>query len=406
LSQRIIFVNRYFHPDESATSQILSDLAFHLAGQGREVHVVASGQLYGQASARMAREETTAGVRIHRISTTRFGRTKLVGRMLDYISFYVSSFFKVASLAGRGDVVVAKTDPPLLSIPVGVAARLRGATVVNWLQDIFPEAAAVLGVPLVSGFFVRALARWRDVSLRRAAHNVVICEKMAERLTTRGLDSRQVTIVHNWSDDAQISPVRPSDNPLRGEWGLSDCFVVGYSGNLGRAHEWETLIQAAQGLRAARRLKFLFIGGGHRMAALHERIARIGLGDMFLFKPYQERRLLTYSLCVPDAHWVSLRPELEGLILPSKLYGAMAAGRPVIAISATDGDVAHIVRQANCGFVIQPGDAPGLERAISAMMNDRGLTERLGAAARRSLETRYRKTQSLAQWEMLLSRIS
>ena len=138
---RLIFVNRYGPPDHSATSQILGDLASHLAARGNDVYIVTSNQLYGEPGAQLAREEIIAGVKIKRVSGTRYGRSGLAGRALDYLSFYANSRALLAEIARSGDVIVAETDPPLLSVALaGVAAR-RGAKLVNWLQDIFPEIA-------------------------------------------------------------------------------------------------------------------------------------------------------------------------------------------------------------------------------------------------------------------------
>src|SRR4029077_12127844 len=177
--KRIIFLNRYFPPDHSATGQILGDLSFHLAGRGREVHVVTSRQLYDQPRARLPASETIEGVQIHRVATTRFGRTRLLGRGLDYLSFAAAIRRSVLAIGAPGDVVVAMTDPPLLGVVARQAARQRGLHLVNWLQDLYPEVAARLGVRLAGGALGAGLVRLRDTVLREAAANAVVGEGMA-----------------------------------------------------------------------------------------------------------------------------------------------------------------------------------------------------------------------------------
>ena len=173
---KLIFVNRYFHPDISATSQMLSGLAFHLAGKGAEVHVITSRQRYDDPAAALSSSELVRGVQVHRVPTSRFGRGNLLGRVLDYASFYLSASLKLASLATRGDIVIAKTDPPLISVPAMLVARLRGAQLVNWLQDLFPEVAERAGLRLGG---IAGLARAaRNLSLRKAAANVVLGERV------------------------------------------------------------------------------------------------------------------------------------------------------------------------------------------------------------------------------------
>src|SRR5512140_1118252 len=156
---RIIFLNRYFYPDHSATSQMLSDLAFFLAGAGHEVCVVTSRQRYDDAGAVLPARERIDGVEVHRVRTTRFGRDNLVGRAADYATFYLAAGWRLWRIARVGDVVVAKTDPPLISVVASVVARWRRAPLVNWVQDVFPEVAEALGVRALKGPQA-ALLRW------------------------------------------------------------------------------------------------------------------------------------------------------------------------------------------------------------------------------------------------------
>src|ERR1700761_4031311 len=261
--RRLIFVNRFFFPDHSATSQILSDLAFHLAEKEREVAVVTSAQIYDAPRTSLPEFETVNGVKVHRVPSSRFGRGSLVGRSLDYLTFYRSARRRLLGLAPSGDLIVAKTDPPLLSLPVMAAARRRGAGLINWLQDLYPEIAIALDVPLVrSPVLTRQLARWRDRSLHAAEANIVVGELMAEKLAALGVAPARIHIIPNWCNDVELRPVAHSENPLRQAWGLQDKFVFGYSGNLGRAHQFETVLAAAASLRDDSRFVFLMIGGG------------------------------------------------------------------------------------------------------------------------------------------------
>jgi len=309
-SSKIVFVNRFFFPDQSATSQILTDLAFYLAGSGHDVHVVTSRQRYEEPGASLPPAEVANGVKIHRIWTSRFGRDKLLGRTVDYLSFYLSASWRLLRLAERDDTLVAKTDPPLISIVAAVVARLRGARLVNWVQDVFPETAMALGVTGMRGRFGRALQHMRDASLRQAVMNIALGARMAEYLIGRGGLHDRVKVIHNWVDDDAIVPIPPERNRLRRLWGLADKFVVGYSGNMGRAHEFETILEAAAQLSSETDIVFLFIGGGNQKAYLENETIKRELTQV-LFKPYQDRETLPESLGVADAHLISLRPTLR-----------------------------------------------------------------------------------------------
>jgi len=356
---RVYFVNRYFYPDESATSQLLSDLAFWLARDGHDVHVVCSRQLYGSAEARLPAKEAIRGVTVHRVWTTRFGRRHLLGRALDYGSYYLTCAVTLLRLLRRRDLVVAKTDPPLISIVAWAAARARHAALINWLQDVFPEIASRLAANPLPDALNRPLQRLRDGSLRAAACNVVLGERMRGYLSARSAAAAaKFTVIENWADDDGPPPKPSAQSALRARLDLGAKFIVGYSGNLGRAHEFQTVLGAAQALQTDDSIAFLFIGGGVKMDELEALVAQRDLKN-FHFLPYQPRDTLADSLAASDVHLVSLLPALEGLIVPSKFYGILAAGRPVVFVGDPDGELARIIREAGCGHVVAAGDSPG-----------------------------------------------
>lgn len=401
----IIFVNRYFFPDHSATSQILSDLAFHLADTGQSVHVVTSRQRYDDPDADLPGSETIAGANVHRVATTRFGRSALLGRGFDYASFYGALWRAVARIARPGDILVAKTDPPLLCVPAMQLARHRHLHLINWVKDLYPEIAIRLGVPFVNGPVARSLTRLRNAALQAARMNVVMGTRMAGLLAAHGVAKDRIHLIPDWCDDEDIRPIAHGDNPLRREWGLVDRFVVGYSGNLGKGHEFETIVAAAERLREDDRVLFLFIGGGHRFEALVRRVGERGLSHRFRFEPYQPRSALRNSLGAADVHLISLMPALEGLILPCKFYGIAAAGRPMLPIAAAEGDIARLVERHGCGFVVAPGDGAGLAQALRHLAGDPGVAAAMGVRARRMLDAHFTRAQAFASWRGLLAEI-
>jgi colanic acid biosynthesis glycosyl transferase WcaI len=402
-STRLIFLNRFFYPDQSATSQILSDLAFYLAASGADVHVITSRQLYRSPRASLPREELVNQVQVHRVATTRFGRTGLMGRGIDYASYYGSMWSRARSLVDRSDVLIAKTDPPLTSVIAFLVAREKNARLVNWLQDMYPEAAAELGVPMMQGPVGRGLRSLRDLSLRRAAENVVVSDEMGQRVRQRGICSERVHVIPNWAKDEEICPVGREQNPLRAEWGLQRKFVIGYSGNLGRAHEFETVLSAADQLRDRSDIVFVFIGGGYQFELLARAVAERNLQQTFRFFPYQRPELLKYSLNVPDVHLISLKPELEGLIMPSKFYGIAAVGRPIISISSSEGEIARLVRRHDCGLVIEPGTGRALAQALIILTESPARVAKMGQQARAMLDDHFARRHALGHWQQLLA---
>ncbi len=403
---RLIFVNRYFFPDHSATSQVLSDLAFHLVASGRDVHVVTGMQIYDDPKASLPDRETINGVNVHRVSSTQFGRGALAGRAVDYLSFYRSVRAGLTTIARAGDFVIAKTDPPLTSVVALSAVRRTGTHLINWLQDIYPETAIELGIPMMRGPLGMTLRALRDRTLRAAVATVVVGELMGRKTRELGAAPERIHVIPNWCNDEEIAPIAPADNSLRREWGLADKFVFGYSGNLGRAHEFETVLAAAERLCDDPRFVFLMIGGGKRFDELRKIAEERRLGGVFRFLPYQDRALLPYSLGTADAHWLSLNPKLEGLIVPSKFYGIAAAAKPVVVIGDKNGELGQLVQHYRCGYVITPGDADALAGALATMARRPDLTADMGMRARQMLDARFTRRQSLEHWRALLDRLA
>ncbi len=398
---RLFFFNRFVHPDHSATSQLLSDLAFHLAGQGRNVTLVGCPQRYDDAAAVSPPREVIDGVEVLRVGGTRFGRNSLPGRALDYLSYLLGAMRLLLVQVKPGDTVVLMTDPPLLGAVLGPLANWRGARSVHWLQDLFPEVAEVL----LGGIWRRPIGPmlrwWRNRGLRRAHRVVAISTGMAARLQAAGVAAANIQVIPNWTDDRLIQPLAASDNPLRRAWSLESQFVVGYSGNLGRAHDWRTMLQAALSLRERADIRFLLIGGGAGMQAFVSEAERLGLTQVEI-RPYLPRESLAQSLALPDLHWLSLDAELEGTILPSKLYGILAAGRPLLFIGKTDGEVARQLQSAGCGVAIACGDVQSTVQAIQDLAADAALRSLMGRKARAWLDANGTKQASLDGWDRLL----
>jgi len=402
--QHLIFVNRFFHPDHSATSQILGDLTFYLAEVGFDVQVLASRQLYDDPTRVLPARESVRGVQVHRVWATRFGRGRLLPRAVDYLTFYLSATAKLAMLADSRAVVIAETDPPLLSVPCALVTWLKGAALVNWTQDLFPEIAESLHVPGIV-LVAPVLRRLRNLSLKLARTNVVLGEGMAARLRAEGVAPDKIEVIHNWSPVEMEPPsAQPTANPLRAEWNLGRKFVVGYSGNFGRAHDFSTVLDAAALLRDLPELHILFVGAGAQRAWVEAHVADLGLTNVS-FQPYQPLDRLALSLSVPDVHLVSLKPELEGLIVPSKFYSVLAAGRPVLFVGDPKSEMARRIDEADCGRAFPPGAHADLAAAIRQLASHPEKVAKMGERAHDLWAAHFQRKQALAAWEAVVTKV-
>jgi len=361
---RIIAFNRFYRPDHSATSQMLTDLAEYLASDGHDVLIVTSRLRYDSGEL-LPRNEQLQGVNVRRIWTTRFGRANLVGRALDYLTFYISAFAAAICWGRKGDIIIAKTDPPMISVPLGWAARLKGMRLVNWCQDLFPEVAAALGVKWAKGPLGKFLKGVRNRSLRSASFNAAIDEAMVNRLTREGIPKSRIRLLPNWADEG-IHAIQRDDNPVRRELGFAlDTFVVGYSGNLGRAHMPERVAELVKASLDIPGIAWLFVGGGAGLSVVKQ---KVGDAVNVTFRPYEPRERLSISLSIPDLHLVSLDPSCEGLVLPSKLYGVLAAGRPVIGLGASEGALAREIEATGQGTCLDCEKPETWQPALTALI--------------------------------------
>ncbi len=398
---RLIFINRYFHPDYSATSQMLSDLAFALAERGHCVSILTSRLRYDDPQAVLPPCETICNVAVNRLWTSRFGRHNLAGRAIDYATFHLSMAWALWRLTRPGDIVIAKTDPPMLPLLTTPIAHWRGARAVTWLQDLFPEVAEAAGMFEGNLSWLAATLRWlRRGSLRNADMTVAIGRLMVEKLKHLGVPEERIVFIPNWADCTLITPREHSTNLLRCDWDVDGKFVVAHCGNLGRAHDAKTILAAIDAVAAAKPtadIVWIFVGGGAGYQALRLEVCERDLKNV-RFLPYHSRDLLAESLCAADVHIVSLLPEFEGLVVPSKFYGIAAAGRPTLFIGDTDGEIATVLRDAQCGLTARPGDGPGLASYVLDLAGDIPRCQAMGRRGRDWFEKSYDKSIAVASW--------
>ena len=352
---RVLVLNQYYWPGVEATAHLLADLCEALADEF-DVTVV-TGMVPGLASPGQTERN---GVRILRVGSTAYDRSKLTLRAVNYLTYLALSFVEALRVP-RPDVVLCMTDPPVIAdVAIVVAKRFRVPFVVV-TQDVFPEVAVALK-RLDSASLVVALRLATRIYLERADRIVAIGDRMRERLEEKGADHERIVVIPNWVDAADLGP-RPRDNEWAREHDLVDKFVVMHSGNIGHAQDLDALIRAATFLRDLDDLRIVLIGGGARRQELKE-LARLLELEQTVFMGYQPRERLAESLSSADVHVVGLARGLAGYVVPSRLYGVLAVARPVIASAEETSETASVVRRARCGVVVPPGRPDLLARAI------------------------------------------
>ena len=384
----VAFFNRSYYPDTSATGQLLTELCESLVSEhGYRVSVVAGVPLIPAASEGVrpprgiVSRSVHRGVEVFRARGTRFSKRRFVGRASNYVTYFLSACYAGLRL-DRPDVVVALTDPPIIGLAALVAARRFGAPFVMSYRDIFPEVARLLE-DFQSDAVERMLQAVNCFLVRHADRNVALGETMRRRLIDgKGAPAKRTIVIPDWTDCEAIVP-GPKRNPFSERHSLAEKFVVMHSGNIGLSQALETLVDAADALRDVPDLEVVFVGEGVKKAALQAQARRLGLTNV-RFLPYQPQAQLTESFATADVFVVSLKAGLSGYIVPSKVYGILAAGRPYVAAVEEDSEVVQIACAYDCGLVAEPGKPRSLAEQILALYHDGARARRMGDNARRA----------------------
>ncbi len=409
----IAFFNRSFFPDTTATGQLLTELCEGLTeDHGCRVSVVAGvpllpapGDVAGPMRGHVFHREQYRGLEILRARGTRFSKRRFPGRFSNYVTYFLSACYAGLRL-DHPDVVCALTDPPIVGLAAYFASRRFRVPLVMSYRDIFPEVARLLE-DFQSETVNRTLNSVNRFLVRKADRIVALGETMRQKLIAeKGADPQKVVVIPDWADCREIIP-GPKQNPFSLTHGLADKFVVMHSGNLGLSQGLEILVRAATHLRAIPDIQIVFIGEGVIKPVLEKQVGALRLHNV-RFLPYQPKDGLRDSFASADAFVVSLKRGLAGYIVPSKLYGILAAGRPYVAAVEEESEVADIAKKYECGLLVGPGDAEDLAQKIQTLYHDRALAGRLGANARRAALEFDRPIQVRAYYdlfrEMVLNR--
>jgi colanic acid biosynthesis glycosyl transferase WcaI len=392
---RLLVFNQYYWPGFEATAHLLSELCEALASDF-DVAVVTgiTHAAPGDAPGRTVHN----GVDVIRVRSSTYDRSHLFPRAMNYVT-YLSQSLRVGARAKRPAVVLCMTDPPLIANVALLVARRFRAPLVVVSQDVFPEIAVKLK-RLQNPFVIGVLDRLIAYYLRRADRIVAIGETMRRRLEHKGAAAERIEVIPNWVDTARIAPV-DRRNEWSAEHGLDGKFVVMHSGNVGYAQNLDALIRASTFLRDLDDLVVAIIGAGARYAELVDLADRLD-ADAVRFLPYQPRELLSQSLSTAALHYAGLAEGLAGYVVPSRLYGILSSGRPVLAAADAESETAQLVAEIDCGVVVPPSRPDLIAAAIRrAHGGDLDLDE-LGRNGRRWVVEHADRAIAVARYRELL----
>ena len=388
---KFFLVNRFFWPDESATALLLTDLAEDLVGRGHEVHVFTSRQLYNQPKARLSEYEIWQEVAIHRLPSTAYGRRSFKGRLLDLATFHWS-LRSLKHFPAGPDAWFVMTDPPFVLNSVLKLQKKLGGRVIHHVDDLYPDLAVALGELPANGLLLKRLQRLAIDGLMKCDRILALGQCMAGILGKKLNNRKDIAITVPWADGKKLSPLRRSENRFRKELGVSEQdFLVMYSGNIGKGHLFDTILECAKEFDNQKNIYFVFIGDGAKRQEIENFCKQHNLRNCKLL-PYQPRARLRESLSAGDVHLISLNAKVQGLIVPSKLAGILAVGRPALFLGASQNSVAQAIKGSGCGFVVAEGDKEGFKNLILMLAEDEGYRQELGRRARNLFESEYARS--------------
>ena len=395
LKPRVLILDRFYFPDEQATSIYLTELTEGLADQFDFEMICGSPLVVTEKPASSPR------CRIHQVPALKFPKDFLFSRALNDLSFLFSAFIRGIFLPSP-DLFVSQTSPPCIWWVAFLLSRWHRRKWVHISQDVFPENLRELmngKCPSVLG----GVERLNRLILRKAGRIVVIGDDMKQGFLNRGFSPDKVTRIFNWVDTKLTRPL-PQKNPFTGSKGLADKFVVLYAGNLGRIYNLEDLMGAAEQLRNYPEIQFVFVGSGALKKNLIHQVRSRGLAHI-KFLPFEPRSKLAEVLASASVSIILLRKGMAGLSVPSKIYSILASGRPVLACVEETSDIARIVRESQAGLVIPPGNPQALARAIEELFHEREKAREMGLKARRYIETMDFKRHALQGYAQLFKEV-
>jgi colanic acid biosynthesis glycosyl transferase WcaI len=359
-----------------ATGQYLSEVAEALVQRGHDVTVVTSCRAYDSPQTVFLKREVWRGIKIHRIAATGFGKRARWRRALDFASFLVVCWLKLL-FAPKPDVLVALTSPPLVSVLGAVASRMRGCRFVYWVMDFNPDEAIAAGWLRKGSLAARTLESLSRFSLRSASCILVLDRFMRDRITAKAIEPSRIKVLPLWSHDADVRFDAAGRERFRQEHGLSDKFVVMYSGNHSPCHPLDTLVNAARSSKS-QEVMFCFVGGGSEFRRLQDLMKQAPLPNLLLL-PYQPLTELSASLSAADLHVVVMGEPFVGLVHPCKVYNLLRVGSPVLYIGPASSHVTDIAAELNGTWRFEQarhGDVPATLAAIERVRGDKLLASK------------------------------
>jgi colanic acid biosynthesis glycosyl transferase WcaI len=375
----ILIISQTFVPDPASVGQHMADVAIELARRGHKVRVYAANRGYEDTSKVYPSRENLHGVDVRRLKFCSFGKKSILTRVIGTASFLIQSLFLCLTtprLAG----IFFSTSPPLVGLAASIANVVRRAPIAYWAMDLNPDQLIAMSKIGPRSFVAWTLEAVNGFILKRSKLIVALDRFMADRLRARGVPDAKMLVMPPWPHENHLE-ADAGENPFRVKHGLVGKFVVMYSGNHSPANPLRTLLDATTRFKTDESIRFLFVGGGIGKKEVESHIKDQNLTNAISL-PYQPLSELKYSLTAADVHVVSLGGDMVGIIHPCKIYGAMAASRPILYFGPRPSHITDLLDKHGFGWQTKHGDVEGAVNMIVAAKNtSASVLKRMGKEA-------------------------
>lgn len=399
---RIWVVSELYYPEQTSTGYFLTRIAEGLA-QSWPVEVVSGQPTYSEQGMRAPGREDRNGVRIHRVRATHFAKDRLSLRAINILTLTLSVAWFALLRFRRGDRLLVVTNPPTLPPILGLIARWKRMDAHLLVHDVYPEVLAATRFLRADGIVYRFLQGVFSATFRLYGSIVVLGRDMAEVTRTKLAGAtRRITVIPNWGDFEEVVPLPRHANPFLALNDITAPCIIQFSGNIGRTHDVETILEAARRLRARDDIRFVFVGYGGKTGTIVDAIASGDLSNVRLLRR-QPREMLGPMLASATATIIAFVGDMKGLSVPSRMYNVMSAGTPIIAIADPGSELALVVNEEQAGWVLPPGDVNVLVSLVEKLADVPGQAEaaRRGANGRAAVEANYTLDAVIARFRAL-----
>lgn len=404
--KKMLMLANYFYPDVASLGQLMTELAEELQND-IDLTVVAAfpnytGNIPEKYNGKRIVEEKHQNIRILRVRVPEFDKTNKISRIKYILSYFFNSIVAIVK-SGKQDIIYTTSQPPILGGVLGVIGKVfKRAKLIYNIQDFNPEQTEAVGY--AKNKFIIECARFVDKISCKFSNTVIVVGRDMQQTLNKRFNYKNVPkniVINNWTNENVIKPLEQNNSKIiefKEKYGLKDKFVFMYSGNIGLFYDLENIIKVIGEFKDNDEVIFAFIGDGAVKQQLVDYCNKNDIKNV-KFIPYQDKKDLIYSLNSADIHWVVNAKGIKGVSVPSKLYGVMAAGKPVLGVLDEGSEARLIVEECNCGVCIEPGNYKEISRNIEYILNNKELIKSLGENGRKYLEVNLTKDVSINKYK-------